>query len=136
MILCSLQKKCRVFHTILSYSFLFAYFKIYFSFWVAHTNDLKGNILQQISAVSLVPSILKWKVFCLVYLHKAWIPDLEDVIKICFSGISSWGKRIPHDQKYPSNKHLLCAGTTVTLNYELVPICSQFPLFKCTVKSF
>lgn len=31
---------------------------------------------------------------------------------------------------------MLCAGTTVTLNYELAPICSQFPLFKCTVKSF
>lgn len=28
------------------------------------------------------------------------------------------------------------AGTTVTLNYELAPVCSQFPLFKCTVKSF
>lgn len=49
----------------------FAYFKIYFSFWAAQTNDLKGNFLQQISAVSVVPRILKRKVFCLVYLHTA-----------------------------------------------------------------
>lgn len=127
-----LPARCHVFHTIFSHSFFFLYifFYIYFRFWVAHTNNLKGNILQQISAVPLVPSILKTKVLCLVYLYKARMPDLEDVIKICFSGICSQGKRTLHDQIYPSNKHLLCAGTTVTLNYELAPISSQFPLFK------
>lgn len=58
------------FHTILHSSLKF-FFNVYFRFWVAHTNDLKGNILQQISAVPIVPSILKRKVLCLVYLHKA-----------------------------------------------------------------
>lgn len=76
-------------YNIFTFFFLYIFFHIYFRFWVVHTNNLKGNILQQISAVPLVPSILKTKVLCLVYLYKARMPDLEDVIKICFSGICS-----------------------------------------------
>lgn len=61
-----------LFHTILLSSLNFFFFVcVYFRFWVAHRNDLKGNILQQISAVPIVPSIFKRKVLCLVYLHKA-----------------------------------------------------------------